>query len=288
MKLQKLLTYTIAALAIASCSDSDTPDADIYANYVCYNAVTNRSTEESILSAGNYRIQTTFGNEDNTLTLSGSVIIKTGDDPIHFTTDPITMKFDGNAYTFSNGVATSDNGKHTITDLSGKLMLVNNIIIPRITYTVDDTYHVAATSNSPTFYCPATTTTPQGQDPYAYTGSLVTVKFADSKTADITIVNAKFSEAMPAMTMTVPNVTLTPIEGGYEFTTDRDARRILETFRKVAARHLFQSCRGNHLGTEFLALRKIIPALPADEHRRIQAVRPAVINPRSIRGLGQC
>lgn len=221
MKLQKLLTYTIAALAIASCSDSDTPDADIYANYVCYNAVTNRSTEESILSAGNYRIQTTFGNEDNTLTLSGSVIIKTGDDPIHFTTDPITMKFDGNAYTFSNGVATSDNGKHTITDLSGKLMLVNNIIIPRITYTVDDTYHVAATSNSPIFYCPATTTTPQGQDPYAYTGSLVTVKFADSKTADITIVNAKFSEAMPAMTMTVPNVTLTPIEGGYEFTTDR-------------------------------------------------------------------
>ena len=221
MKLQKLLTYTIAALAIASCSDSDSPDADIYANYVCYNAVTNRSTEESILSAGNYRIQTTFGNEDNTLTLSGSVIIKTGDDPIHFTTDPITMKFDGNAYTFSNGVATSDNGKHTITDLSGKLMLVNNIIIPRITYTVDDTYHVAATSNSPIFYCPATTTTPQGQDPYAYTGSLVTVKFADSKTADITIVNAKFSEAMPAMTMTVPNVTLTPIEGGYEFTTDR-------------------------------------------------------------------
>lgn len=221
MKLQKLLTYTIAALAIASCSDSDTPDADIYANYVCYNAVTNRSTEESILSAGNYRIQTTFGNEDNTLTLSGSVIIKTGDDPIHFTTDPITMKFDGNAYTFSNGVATSDNGKHTITDLSGKLMLVNNIIIPRITYTVDDTYHVAATSNSPIFYCPATTTTPQGQDPYAYTGSLVTVKFADSKTADITIVNAKFSEAMPAMTMTVPNVTVTPIEGGYEFTTDR-------------------------------------------------------------------
>lgn len=221
MKLQKLLTYTIAALAIASCSDSDTPDADIYANYVCYNAVTNRSTEESILSAGNYRIQTTFGNEDNTLTLSGSVIIKTGDDPIHFTTDPITMKFDGNAYTFTNGVATSDNGKHTITDLSGKLMLVNNIIIPRITYTVDDTYHVAATSNSPIFYCPATTTTPQGQDPYAYTGSLVTVKFADSKTADITIVNAKFSEAMPAMTMTVPNVTLTPIEGGYEFTTDR-------------------------------------------------------------------
>ena len=221
MKLQKLLTYTIAALAIASCSDSDTPDADIYANYVCYNAVTNRSTEESILSAGNYRIQTTFGNEDNTLTLSGSVIIKTGDDPIHFTTDPITMKFDGNAYTFSNGVATSDNGKHTITDLSGKLMLVNNIIIPRITYTIDDTYHVAATSNSPIFYCPATTTTPQGQDPYAYTGSLVTVKFADSKTADITIVNAKFSEAMPAMTMTVPNVTLTPIEGGYEFTTDR-------------------------------------------------------------------
>lgn len=221
MKLQKLLTYTIAALAIASCSDSDTPDADIYANYVCYNAVTNRSTEESILSAGNYRIQTTFGNDDNTLTLSGSVIIKTGDDPIHFTTDPITMKFDGNAYTFSNGVATSDNGKHTITDLSGKLMLVNNIIIPRITYTVDDTYHVAATSNSPIFYCPATTTTPQGQDPYAYTGSLVTVKFADSKTADITIVNAKFSEAMPAMTMTVPNVTLTPIEGGYEFTTDR-------------------------------------------------------------------
>ncbi len=221
MNLQKLLTYTIAALAIASCSDSDTPDADIYANYVCYNAVTNRSTEESILSAGNYRIQTTFGNEDNTLTLSGSVIIKTGDDPIHFTTDPITMKFDGNAYTFSNGVATSDNGKHTITDLSGKLMLVNNIIIPRITYTVDDTYHVAATSNSPVFYCPATTTTPQGQDPYAYTGSLVTVKFADSKTADITIVNAKFSEAMPAMTMTVPNVTLTPIEGGYEFTTDR-------------------------------------------------------------------
>ncbi|MDY6105498.1 MAG: hypothetical protein SPH89_02500 [Candidatus Limisoma sp.] len=221
MKLQKLLTYTIAALAIASCSDSDTPDADIYANYVCYNAVTDRSTEESILSAGNYRIQTTFGNEDNTLTLSGSVIIKTGDDPIHFTTDPITMKFDGNAYTFSNGVATSDNGKHTITDLSGKLMLVNNIIIPRITYTVDDTYHVAATSNSPVFYCPATTTTPQGQDPYAYTGSLVTVKFADSKTADITIVNAKFSEAMPAMTMTVPNVTLTPIEGGYEFTTDR-------------------------------------------------------------------
>ena len=221
MKLQKLLTYTIAALAIASCSDSDSPDADIYANYVCYNAVTNRSTEESILSAGNYRIQTTFGNEDNTLTLSGSVIIKTGDDPIHFTTDPITMKFDGNAYTFSNGVATSDNGKHTITDLSGKLMLVNNIIIPRITYTVDDTYHVASTSNSPVFYCPATTTTPQGQDPYAYTGSLVTVKFADSKTADITIVNAKFSEAMPAMTMTVPNVTLTPIEGGYEFTTDR-------------------------------------------------------------------
>ena len=221
MKLQKLLTYTIAALAIASCSDSDTPDADIYANYVCYNAVTDRSTEESILSAGNYRIQTTFGNEDNTLTLSGSVIIKTGDDPIHFTPDPITMKFDGNAYTFSNGVATSDNGKHTITDLSGKLMLVNNIIIPRITYTVDDTYHVAATSNSPIFYCPATTTTPQGQDPYAYTGSLVTVKFADSKTADITIVNAKFSEAMPAMTMTVPNVTLTPIEGGYEFTTDR-------------------------------------------------------------------
>ena len=221
MKLQKLLTYTIAALAIASCSDSDTPDADIYANYVCYNAVTDRSTEESILSAGNYRIQTTFSNEDNTLTLSGSVIIKTGDDPIHFTTDPITMKFDGNAYTFSNGVATSDNGKHTITDLSGKLMLVNNIIIPRITYTVDDTYHVAATSNSPVFYCPATTTTPQGQDPYAYTGSLVTVKFADSKTADITIVNAKFSEAMPAMTMTVPNVTLTPIEGGYEFTTDR-------------------------------------------------------------------
>ena len=221
MKLQKLLTYTIAALAIASCSDSDTPDADIYANYVCYNAVTNHSTEESILSAGNYRIQTTFGNEDNTLTLSGSVIIKTGDDPIHFTTDPITMKFDGNAYTFTNGVATSDNGKHTITDLSGKLMLVNNIIIPRITYTVDDTYHVAATSNSPVFYCPATTTTPQGQDPYAYTGSLVTVKFADSKTADITIVNAKFSEAMPAMTMTVPNVTLTPIEGGYEFTTDR-------------------------------------------------------------------
>lgn len=221
MKLQKLLTYTIAALAIASCSDSDTPDADIYANYVCYNAVTDRSTEESILSAGNYRIQTTFGNEDNTLTLSGSVIIKTGDDPIHFTTDPITMKFDGNAYTFTNGVATSDNGKHTITDLSGKLMLVNNIIIPRITYTVDDTYHVAATSNSPVFYCPATTTTPQGQDPYAYTGSLVTVKFADSKTADITIVNAKFSEAMPAMTMTVPNVTLTPIEGGYEFTTDR-------------------------------------------------------------------
>ena len=221
MKLQKLLTYTIAALAIASCSDSDTPDADIYANYVCYNAVTDRSTEESILSAGNYRIQTTFGNEDNTLTLSGSVIIKTGDDPFHFTTDPITMKFDGNAYTFSNGVATSDNGKHTITDLSGKLMLVNNIIIPRITYTVDDTYHVAATSNSPIFYCPATTTTPQGQDPYAYTGSLVTVKFADSKTADITIVNAKFSEAMPAMTMTVPNVTLTPIEGGYEFTTDR-------------------------------------------------------------------
>ena len=221
MKLQKLLTYTIAALAIASCSDSDTPDADIYANYSCYNAVTNRSTEESILSAGNYRIQTTFGNEDNTLTLSGSVIIKTGDDPIHFTTDPITMKFDGNAYTFSNGVATSDNGKHTITDLRGKLMLVNNIIIPRITYTVDDTYHVAATSNSPIFYCPATTTTPQGQDPYAYTGSLVTVKFADSKTADITIVNAKFSEAMPAMTMTVPNVTLTPIEGGYEFTTDR-------------------------------------------------------------------
>ena len=221
MKLQKLLTYTIAALAIASCSDSDTPDADIYANYICYNAVTDRSTEESILSAGNYRIQTTFGNEDNTLTLSGSVIIKTGDDPIHFTTDPITMKFDGNAYTFSNGVATSDNGKHTITDLSGKLMLVNNIIIPRITYTVDDTYHVAATSNSPIFYCPATTTTPQGQDPYAYTGSLVTVKFADSKTADITIVNAKFSEAMPAMTMTVPNVTLTPIEGGYEFTTDR-------------------------------------------------------------------
>lgn len=221
MKLQKLLTYTIAALAIASCSDSDTPDADIYANYSCYNAVTDRSTEESILSAGNYRIQTTFGNEDNTLTLSGSVIIKTGDDPIHFTTDPITMKFDGNAYTFSNGVATSDNGKHTITDLSGKLMLVNNIIIPRITYTVDDTYHVAATSNSPIFYCPATTTTPQGQDPYAYTGSLVTVKFADSKTADITIVNAKFSEAMPAMTMTVPNVTLTPIEGGYEFTTDR-------------------------------------------------------------------
>ena len=221
MKLQKLLTYTIAALAIASCSDSDIPDADIYANYVCYNAVTDRSTEESILSAGNYRIQTTFGNEDNTLTLSGSVIIKTGDDPIHFTTDPITMKFDGNAYTFSNGVATSDNGKHTITDLSGKLMLVNNIIIPRITYTVDDTYHVAATSNSPIFYCPATTTTPQGQDPYAYTGSLVTVKFADSKTADITIVNAKFSEAMPAMTMTVPNVTLTPIEGGYEFTTDR-------------------------------------------------------------------
>lgn len=221
MKLQKLLTYTIAALAIASCSDSDTPDADIYANYSCYNAVTDRSTEESILSAGNYRIQTTFGNEDNTLTLSGSVIIKTGDDPIHFTTDPITMKFDGNAYTFSNGVATSDNGKHTITDLSGKLMLVNNIIIPRITYTVDDTYHVAATSNSPIFYCPATTTTPQGQDPYAYTGSLVTVKFADSKTADITIVNAKFSEAMPAMTMTMPNVTLTPIEGGYEFTTDR-------------------------------------------------------------------
>lgn len=221
MKVQKLLTYTIAALAIASCSDSDTPDADIYANYSCYNAVTNRSTEESILSAGNYRIQTTFGSEDNTLTLSGSVIIKTGDDPIHFTTDPITMKFDGNAYTFSNGVATSDNGKHTITDLSGKLMLVNNIIIPRITYTVDDTYHVAATSNSPVFYCPATTTTPQGQDPYAYTGSLVTVKFADSKTADITIVNAKFSEAMPAMTMTVPNVTLTPIEGGYEFTTDR-------------------------------------------------------------------
>ena len=221
MKLQKLLTYTIAALAIASCSDSDTPDADIYANYVCYNAGTDRSTEESILSAGNYRIQTTFGNEDNTLTLSGSVIIKTGDDPIHFTTDPITMKFDGNAYTFTNGVATSDNGKHTITDLSGKLMLVNNIIIPRITYTVDDTYHVAATSNNPIFYCPATTTTPQGQDPYAYTGSLVTVKFADSKTADITIVNAKFSEAMPAMTMTVPNVTLTPIEGGYEFTTDR-------------------------------------------------------------------
>ena len=221
MKLQKLLTYTIEALAIASCSDSDTPAADIYANYVCYNAVTNRSTEATILSAGNYRIQTTFGNEDNTLTLSGSVIIKTGDDPIHFTTDPITMKFDGNAYTFSNGVATSDNGKHTITDLSGKLMLVNNIIIPRITYTVDDTYHVAATSNSPIFYCPATTTTPQGQDPYAYTGSLVTVKFADSKTADITIVNAKFSEAMPAMTMTVPNVTLTPIEGGYEFTTDR-------------------------------------------------------------------
>ena len=221
MKLQKLLTYTIAALAIASCSDSDTPDADIYANYVCYNAVTDRSTEESILSAGNYRIQTIFGSEDNALTLSGSVIIKTGDDPIHFTTDPITMKFDGNAYTFSNGVATSDNGKHTITDLSGKLMLVNNIIIPRITYTVDDTYHVAATSNSPIFYCPATTTTPQGQDPYAYTGSLVTVKFADSKTADITIVNAKFSEAMPAMTMTVPNVTLTPIEGGYEFTTDR-------------------------------------------------------------------
>ena len=209
MKLQKLLTYTIAALAIASCSDSDTPDADIYANYVCYNAVTDRSTEESILSAGNYRIQTTFGNEDNTLTLSGSVIIKTGDDPIHFTTDPITMKFDGNAYTFTNGVATSDNGKHTITDLSGKLMLVNNIIIPRITYTVDDTYHVAATSNSPVFYCPATTTTPQGQDPYAYTGSLVTVKFADSKTADITIVNAKFSEAMPAMTIRPPTTWLT-------------------------------------------------------------------------------
>ena len=139
---------------------------------------------------------------------------------VHSTT--ATQKtVDGNAYTFSNGVATSDNGKHTITDLSGKLMLVNNIIIPRITYTVDDTYHVAATSNSPIFYCPATTTTPQGQDPYAYTGSLVTVKFADSKTADITIVNAKFSEAMPAMTMTVPNVTLTPIEGGYEFTTDR-------------------------------------------------------------------
>ena len=47
------------------------------------------------------------------------------------------------------------------------------------------------------------------------------MKFVDSKTADITIINAKFSEAMPAMTMTVPNVTLTPIEGGYEFTTDR-------------------------------------------------------------------
>ncbi|MGM9842357.1 MAG: hypothetical protein ACI31D_09190 [Candidatus Limisoma sp.] len=220
MKLPKLLTYAIAALAIASCSDEDGPSSEIYANYSCYNAVTDRSTEESILTAGNYVITSTFG-DDNTMTLSGSLIIKAGEDPVHFTSDPIPMKFDGNAYTFSNATATTDNGKHTISELSGKLMIVNNIIIPRITYTVDDNYHVAATSSSPTFYCPATTTTPQGQDPYAYTGSRVAVKFADSKTADITIIDAKFSEAMPAMTMSVPNVTLTPIEGGYEFSTDR-------------------------------------------------------------------
>lgn len=220
MKLPKLLTYAIAALAIASCSDEDGPSSEIYANYSCYNAVTDRSTEESILTAGNYRIQTTFG-DDNTMTLSGSLIIKAGDDPVHFTSDPIPMKFDGNAYTFSNGTATTDNGKHTITNLSGKMVIVSNKIVPRITYTVDENYNVAATSNNPTFYCPATTTTPQGQDPYAYTGTSINVKFADSKTADITIIDAKFSEAMPTMTMSVPNITLTPIEGGYEFSTDR-------------------------------------------------------------------
>lgn len=220
MKLPKLLTYAIAALAIASCSDNDGPSSEIYANYGCYNAVTNLSTEESILTAGNYVITSTFGN-DNTMTLSGSLIIKAGDDPVHFTSDPIAMKFDGNAYTFSNGTATTDNGKHTITNLSGKMVIVSNKIIPRITYTVDESYHVAATSNNPTFYCPATTTTPQGKDPYAYTGTSINVKFADSKTADITIVDAKFSEAMPTMTMSVRNVTLTPIEGGYESSTDR-------------------------------------------------------------------
>lgn len=224
--MKKLLSLIVLAFAIISCSNSEDPKYVVNTGFTCYNSVSDESDNTKALTAGNYDLKIDFTNL--LFDMRMNVSLRNDLSPAMFSIKNIELSFDENGgYKFKvpGEVFLESGNDRKLTDLEGKIFayytevqgyLQENYIF-EISYKVDGRYKVSVVGKDANFYGTTITTPANGKS--FNSDATVTLKLTDSKTATMTIRNAKFAEGMPAMTMEVKNLPFVPSEGGYTIST---------------------------------------------------------------------
>ena len=219
--IKKLFALFALCAVLISCDDSDNSSFNVSTDYVCYNAVTDKNDNPSALTVGNYGLSIDFTEE--IFKVAGLVSLRNDMSPIKFVANNIPFKASAKGYTFNVPTLETDNADHEITDFNGRIYVVTNHITPEfftiqyifeINYVVDGQYTVS-TINTKSQYYGTSTATPAGGPAFVKDDAEFVVKFEDSTKVNVTLNNAQFLGAMPAMTMDIKNIPIVATEDGY-------------------------------------------------------------------------
>ncbi|MDE5608664.1 MAG: hypothetical protein K2I64_07005 [Muribaculaceae bacterium] len=218
MKLINYITALITGIALTSClGESTNIYTQDYSSYI-FDSVTDNETSATVLSTSSTLKVKTDGNtgkvsiEINNLELPGSA----GYINLNIPDRAVTITEDGAQRVYIPAVTSVANGQtHTVTGFEMKTYLrylngqAYNLLV--LSYDVDSKYSVRSIF-SPAYYW-GTTVVVDG-DGKSYTNDAQTSFYGfgfdpEKKTAKIGLVNAKFAENMPAMSMTFEEVPVT-------------------------------------------------------------------------------
>ena len=219
--IKKLFALFALCAVLITCVVSDNSSFNVSTDYVCLNAVADKSNNSNALTVGNYGLSIDFTKE--TFKVAGLVSLRNDMSPIKFVANNIPFKTSAKGYTFNVPTLETDNANHEITDFNGRIFVVKNHIsnelytiqyLFEISYVVDGQYTVS-TINTKSQYYGTSTATPAGGPAFVKDDAEFIVKFEDSTKVNITLKNAQFLGAMPEMTMDLKNIPIVPTANGY-------------------------------------------------------------------------
>lgn len=229
--------------------------------YVGYNHVYSANENKSLLKAASYKLDMNFIKMTVNLTIE-SAYTENGD-PVTIKLDGLSMKADEQGYSFSapETVPETDAGNpedYKVENLKGKVIsyilqdqqtgTYNEVIVLETSFRISGKYDVFVCSTNPTFPNCKTETYSDGGDFFSTTATTYNIKFEDSKSATVTLNNARFAAGMPQMTMVVEKVPVEILPDGYRLHTDEIIPKVNGTPIEKFAMHDFE-LTVNHNGT---------------------------------------
>lgn len=221
------LSFCIAIAAImTSCVETSEPSYTMTGNYACYNNISNIANNTQRLSAGAYVLDMDFGK--STVGITAKVYLNEGDELTEMNFGTLDLKVSDKGYVFSADVVNSSSSNlqgHSITNLQGRIYVyyVSNgsgqlaeMTLYSISYTVDGQYMVNTVNRTPYFYSEETKTTSPNAEDFKTSLTRYQVEFKSTSKADVTIINAKFANAMPQQTFVLKDMPVEVTPNGYK------------------------------------------------------------------------